>query len=205
VAIERLVVGPAWTGFGIRESAGRYPLRVEGAVSSVVGRLLPGVITTTRHARMYSLHTLAWAEARERGLDRAAAGELVRRCEVVIAAIHHFHEPHDVALSSAHGEGNLGAFLSADRFDVEGAAQPSGLSAGGFADVYQGPCVRIGALTDEPFPRPGVRADIAAVRGGLGALLDLADRAWLTTDELRGAGSLCLCGAAEARTGPAAS
>lgn len=201
MAVEDFVEGPAWTGFGIQESAGRYPLRVEGAVSSVVGRLLPGVITTTRHARMYSLHTLAWAEARERDLDRPAAEELVRRCEVVIAAIHHFHRPHRVDLSSAHGEGHLDAFLSADRFDVEAAAQLSGLSARGFADVYQGPCVRIGALTDESFPRPGVRADVAAIRGGLGGLLDLADRSSLTADELRAAGSLCLCEAAGAADG----
>ncbi len=68
MAIEHLVEGPAWTGFGIHESAGRYPLRVEAAVRNIVGRLLPGVITTTRHARMYGLHTLVWAEARERGL-----------------------------------------------------------------------------------------------------------------------------------------
>jgi hypothetical protein len=31
VPIERLVEGPASTGFGIHEAAGRYPLRVEGA------------------------------------------------------------------------------------------------------------------------------------------------------------------------------
>jgi len=201
VAIERLVEGPAWTGFGIRESAGRYPLRVEGAVSSVVGRLLPGVITTTRHARMYSLHTLARAEAHRRGLDRTASEELVRRCEVVIAAVHHFHEPHRVELSSAHGEGNLHAFLSMERFDVEAAARPSGLSAGGFADVYQGPCVRIGVLTDERLPRPGERADVAAVRAGLSGLLDLADRSSLTVGELRAAGPLCLCEAANAQDG----
>jgi hypothetical protein len=42
VAVERLVEAPAWTGFGMQESAGRYPLRVETAVSNVVGRLLPG-------------------------------------------------------------------------------------------------------------------------------------------------------------------
>jgi hypothetical protein len=93
VAVERLVEGPAWTGFGIQESAGRYPLRVETAISKV-GRLLPGVITTTRHACMYSVHTLAWAVARERNLDRAQADKLVRRCEVVVAGIHHFHEQH---------------------------------------------------------------------------------------------------------------
>src|SRR3954454_5543591 len=72
------------------------PLRVESAVSNVVGRLLPGVITTTRHARMYSLNTLAWAVAHERKLDHDGAADLVRRCEVVIAGIHHFHEAHRV-------------------------------------------------------------------------------------------------------------
>src|SRR3954454_22530182 len=100
MAIERLVDGPAWTRFGIQESAGRYPLRVESAVSNVVGRLLPGVITTTRHARMYSLHTLAWSAAHEQGLDKTAAEDLVRRCEVVIAGIHRFHQAHRVNLST---------------------------------------------------------------------------------------------------------
>src|SRR3954454_3325160 len=103
MAIERLVDGPAWTRFGIQESAGRYPLRVESAVSNVVGRLLPGVITTTRHARMYTLHTLAWAAAHERGLEQGVAADFVRRCEVVIAGVHRFHEHHRVELSSAHG------------------------------------------------------------------------------------------------------
>jgi len=199
VAIERLVEGPAWTGFGIQESAGRYPLRVEGAVSNVVGRLLPGVITTTRHARMYSLHTLAWGAAHERKLDQARAAELVRRCEVVISGIHRFHEQHRVVLSSAHGDSALERFLTEDRLDVAAAAQPNGLSARGFADVYQGPCVAIGALTAEPYPRPGVRADMPSIRAGLGDLLKLADEPSLNVAQLRAAGHLCLCEAAEAR------
>ena len=202
MAIEPLVDGPAWTGFGIHESAGRYPLRVESAVSNVVGRLLPGVITTTRHARMYSLHALAWAAAHERGLDREQAGDLVRRCEVVIAGVHRFHEQHRIELSSAHGEGALHRFLADDRLDVAAAAEPNvGLSASGFADVYQGPCVAIGALTAEPYPRPGVRADVAMVRAALGDLLDLADHPVLAVAQLRAAGHLCLCQAAEAEDG----
>src|SRR3954471_17583393 len=119
-----MVEGPGWTGFGVQEPAGGYPLRVEGEVSAVVGRLLPGVITTTRHARMYCLHTLAWGEARDRGLDLAAGEDLARCLEVVIAGIHRFHEPHRVELSSAHGEGNLDAFLVGDRLDVHAAARP---------------------------------------------------------------------------------
>jgi len=202
VAVERLVEGPAWTGFGIQESAGRYPLRVESAVSNVVGRLLPGVITTTRHARMYSLHTLAWAVAHERKLDKDQAADLVRRCEVVIAGIHRFHEQHRVSLSTAHGEGALDRFLADDRLNVAAAAAPDvGLSAGGFADVYQGPCVAIGALTAEPYPRAGVRADLPTIRTGLGDLLELAAQDLLTVAELRRAAHLCLCQAADATDG----
>jgi hypothetical protein len=201
MAIERLVEGPAWTGVGIQESAGRYPLRVETAVSNVVGGLLPGVITTTRHARMYSMHTLAWAAAHERSLDRAEAAELVRRCEVVIAGIHHFHEEHRVTLSSAHGEGALHRYLADGRLDVTAAAELEGLSAAGFADVYQGPCVAIGALTADPYPRAGARAELLAIRAGLGDLLPLADQPFVTIGELRSAGRLCLCEAAEAQDG----
>ncbi len=201
MAIDHLVEGPAWTGIGIFESAGRYPLRVETAVSNVVARLLPGVITTTRHARMYSVHTLAWWAARERNLDLAHAQELVRRCEVVIAGIHRFHEQHRVALSSAHGEGSLDRFLVDDRLDIAAASEPNGLSAAGFAGVYQGPCVAIGALTAEPYARPGVRADLPRIRAGLGDLVELAREPSLTIAELRSAGHLCLCEIGHAEDG----
>jgi hypothetical protein len=59
VSVNQLVEGPAWTGHELDESAGRYPLRVEAAVFNLVSTLLPGVITTTRQARMYALHALA--------------------------------------------------------------------------------------------------------------------------------------------------
>src|SRR3954447_19855451 len=104
MTIDELVEGPAWTGIGLEESAGRYPLRVETAVSRLVGQLLPGVITTTRHARMYCVHALAWARAGDEGLDRASGEDLVRRCEVVITAVHHLHEQHRIVLGDAHGE-----------------------------------------------------------------------------------------------------
>lgn len=202
MAVEQLLVeGPPWTGFGIHESAGRYPLRVEGAVSNVVGRLLPGVITTTRHARMYALHTLGWAEARERHLDQAAAEALIRRMEVVIAAIHHLHENHRVKLSTAHGEGALEHYLDDERLDVDAASELGGVSRRGFADVYQGPCVSIGALTEGAYPRPGARADVPKIRAGLNGLLGLAEQSSVTVDDLRAASGLCLCMAADAHDG----
>lgn len=60
---------------------------------------------------MYYLHALVWAEADERGLDQAAGADLLRRCETVMAAVHHVHEAHRVALGSAHGEDRLHLFL----------------------------------------------------------------------------------------------
>lgn len=196
------VVGPAWTGLGLEESAGRYPLRVETAVSRLVDRLLPGVITTTRHARMYCVHALVWAEADERGLDETAATDLLRRCEVVITAVHHLHVPHQITLSSAHGEDRIHLFLTDDELDLAAAAMPgTGVSRDGFAGVYQGPCVRIGALSADSPPRRGPRADIDALRHGLGELLELARRDSLSVDELRAAGHLCLCEAANAADG----
>ncbi|MDQ3571465.1 MAG: hypothetical protein M3383_01230 [Actinomycetota bacterium] len=201
MTLEPLVDGPAWTGSGIHESGGRYPLRVEGAVSSIVGRLLPGVITTTRHARMYGVHTLAWSVAHERKLEPEPAAEFVRRCEVVIAGIHHYHEPHRVTLSSAHGESDLYRFIADDQLDVAAAAQRHGLSVAGFANVYYGLCVAIGALAPGSDPRPGERADMNALREDLGDLLELAERPSLSVDELREAKHLCLCEAAPCSDG----
>jgi hypothetical protein len=159
VTIELQVEGPAWTGLGVEESAGRYPLRVETAVARIVDQLVPGVITTTRHARMYCVHALAWAEAERHGLDEDDGRELVRRCEVVICAIHHLHAHHRIRLSAAHGEDRLSRFFDGERLDVRAAAQLGGLSEAGFGGVYQGPCVRIGALSpDTPHSQKPTRS-----------------------------------------------
>lgn len=76
-----------WVASGLAESSGLYPLRVEPAVGRLVGRLLPGIITTTTGPPYYAIHPLAWSEAHRRGLDRESAEDYVRRCEVVVAAI----------------------------------------------------------------------------------------------------------------------
>lgn len=195
------VEGPAWTGMGLTESAGRYPLSVEGAVFRLVDQLLPGIITTTRQARMYSLHALAWADADERGLSSDQAATFVRRCEVVIAAIHHLHQPHQALLRSAHGEERIERFFEDGRLEVERASRPKGLSAEGFADVYLSPAVKVGLLSTERPPRAGERSDLDALRGGLGDLLELAGRDGISLEELEAAGHLCLCAAVEATDG----
>lgn len=109
MTIVDLVRGPEWVAAGLDESAGLYPLRVEPAVGRLVERLLPGVITTTTGARYYGLHTLAWADARQRDLDGEAAEEFVRRCEVVTAAVSLRHREfgHLRRLPAAHGEDQI--------------------------------------------------------------------------------------------------
>jgi hypothetical protein len=201
MAVAGAVEGPAWTGKGLDESAGRYPLSVEGAVFRIVDKLLPGIITTTRHARMYSLHALAWTEAADRGYDRDEAASFVRRCEVVIAAIHHLHRPHQMLLRSAHGEEKIGRFLGESGLEVGRAAQQKGLSADGFANVYLSPVVKVGLLSPDRPPSAGARADLTALREGLGDLLELAERGTIPLHELESAGQLCLCGGAYAPDG----
>jgi hypothetical protein len=190
------VQGPIWTSPGLDSGAGRYPLQIERAVSRLVGTLLPGVITTTRHARMYTLHALAWAEAEERGLDDDQAAELVRRCEVVMTAIYANHARHRVRLASgAHGGGRLDRFVAEGSLDVAAAAAPqTGLSEEGFRGVYVGPAAQVGLLTGGTRPRRGERADLEALRAGLGGLIELARQDRISLAELVDAGDgLCLC------------
>ena len=87
-----MVQGPAWSRPGLDVVSARYPLRVETHVLRLVARLLPGVITTTPHARVYALHGLVWSEAARRGLDFDAACDLLRRCEVVVAGVSLQHQ-----------------------------------------------------------------------------------------------------------------
>jgi hypothetical protein len=204
VTVGGIVEGPAWTSPGLDDGVGRYPLQVERVVGRLVSSLLPGIITTTRHARMYSLHALAWADAEERDLTPASAAELVRRCEAVLAAIYRNHATHRVRLaSSAHGEGRVDRFIVGGLFDVAAAAQPkSGLSEIGFRDVYTGPAAQVGLLSPGDPPGRGPRADVDALRADLGGLLSLAERDRVPLAELAAAGDeLCLCAAGASEDG----
>jgi len=150
---------------------------------------------------MYALHALAWPEAEARGLDAEQGAEFVRRCEVVIAAVSHFHSPHRRRLGSAHGDIELPNFVSNDVLDVKEAAEFGGMSTSGFGGVYVGPSIRVGLLSPDQPPRQGERAELGALREGLGDLLTLADRDEIAVSELQEAGHLCLCNGAEAPDG----
>jgi hypothetical protein len=79
--------GPSWSTEGLDRAAGRYPLSVERHVMRMAELLVPGVTTVTPHARYYALHALIAVEAARRGLAEGQIQDLLRRAEVVVAAV----------------------------------------------------------------------------------------------------------------------
>lgn len=205
MTMEAIIEGPGWVASGLDESSGLYPLRVEPAVGRLVERLLPGVITTTTGARYFGLHTLAWSEARDGGLDDGAAEDFVRRCEVVLAGVAAIHGDtsggHRRLVPAAHGEDRIRGFFDGGALDVTSAAAPGGYSKGGFAGTYAAPERALGLLGSGWPPRSGPRANTAPLREGLELVLEMARRETLSTAELTAAADLCPCCAAEAPDG----
>jgi hypothetical protein len=170
VSVDPLIEGPMWVASGLDESRGLYPLRVEGAIGSLVELLLPGVITTTTGARYFGLHTLAWADAEHREVGDAEAEEFVRRCEVVMAAASWAHGQdggHVRRVPEAHGEGNMPRYIDGGVLRLAAAAEPGAYSNGGFAGTYAASERVIGLLRGGWPPRTGPRADRIASKGGV--------------------------------------
>jgi hypothetical protein len=174
------------------------PLRVENSIFTVVDRLLPGVISTTPHARYLGLHGLVRQEATLRGLSGAQAIDLTRRCEAVIAAISHYHEPHSVVLPEAHGESSVRGMLEADgSLDVAevSAAGKYSKAVTGFYGTYRGPEIVLGIIDPGADQEPGERYEDGIVRPALEGIFALAGRERISANELRAAGHLCPCAA----------
>src|SRR5882762_831642 len=90
------VAGAAWTAKADSpQDTGRQPLAVEAVIATHAAELIPGVITTTPHARYLSLHARVAVEAQRRGWstasDQTAFRQLLRCAEVVLAAISVHH------------------------------------------------------------------------------------------------------------------
>jgi hypothetical protein len=204
VSVDPLIEGPMWVASGLDESRGLYPLRVEGAIGSLVELLLPGVITTTTGARYFGLHTLAWADAERRELGDAEAEEFVRRCEVVMAAASWAHGQdggHVRRVPEAHGEGNMPRYIDGGVLRVAAAAEPGAYSNGGFAGTYAASERVIGLLRGGWPPRTGPRVDLGPLTKGLGDVLELAREDEVPLDVLTSATHLCPCRAAGSADG----
>jgi len=170
----------------------------------LVDGLLPGVITTTPHARSYALHTLVWAEANTRGLDEAEAIDLMRRCEVVLAGVTLQHTEHMTWIPEPHGAFVIGrAMQEAGHLDVAALAAPQIYSQNtwGFAGIYLGSEQRLGLVESGRPPSPGPRSDYRVLDEALGELVQLAVRDTIDFSSLASASPLCACAAPAAADG----
>ena len=191
-----LVAGPNWSPPGLQVAAGRYPLSVEPHMMRMVALLVPGVTTVTLNARYYALHALAALEATDRGLDVDAALRLLRRMEVVMGGVSVLHD-HE-GLPRAHGADAIGpALRAAGVLDVAALSEPGrghyAEAHSGYWGPYVGSEVVLGAISPGRIPTPGPRCDAAAIRRGLGDLVELAAADVVGADTLRSAPHLCLC------------
>ncbi len=196
--METLIEGPSWGVAGTSGAVVRNPLQVENVIFSVVDRLLPGVISTTPHARYLGLHALVRKESVDRGLSAVEANDLMRRCEAITAAVAVHHEPHLVVLPDAHGESRVKALLQEDGgLDVARVSAPGQYSESmtGFYGTYRGPEVDLGVVAPGATQEAGDRYADGVVRPALGQVLELATLEHIDADQLRAAAHLCPCAA----------
>ncbi|MCX5192421.1 hypothetical protein OOK31_00715 [Streptomyces sp. NBC_00249] len=176
------VVGPAWAREGLGQRNPRYPLAVEGPVMRAVEQLVPGLSSQTRYARYFSLYAATAAEAERGGLDDARCRDLLRRAEVLLAAVQieaaeeaegNGADPADALWPHGHdgvrprlSEGSLALGDAADRYSPR---------HWGFWAQYGGPA-RVLGLVDHGRDgfRPGRHGCPDGVRDLLAPLLALA-------------------------------
>lgn len=194
-----LVTGPVWAEPGQTGLRVLNPLRVENAVVNLVDRFLPGVISTTPHARYLGLHAMVRAEALALKLDAAHGQDLMRRAEAVLAAISFHHQgQHRVSIPEGHGQSMVGTLLEPDggidvaKVSAKGAYSDS---VTGFYGTYRSPELVLGVIAAGAEQAPGDRYNDAAVRHGLGDVLQLVQQSFLSAAELQAASHLCPCAA----------
>lgn len=172
----------------------------------MVDRLLPGVTTVTDHATYFILHPLVWAEAKKRGLDLAAARELIRRCEVVVAGVSALHGPHHLPV--AHGEDRIRPdLIESGVLRVSEVQQPGSYAApeAGFFGAYRGSEERLGLLSPGSggFDSPGGRFNEQIARRGMEGIFELAAQDEVRREVLESASNLCVCQAFQGSVGQA--
>lgn len=206
--MSELVDGPGWVAAESLEYVGENPLAVSRHVTAESRKLATVAISTTFHARYYTLHALVADECDSRDLSLEAQRDLLRRCEVVLAAITILHQyAHDSPVIP-HGVRAVGGALSGDDLDV---ARLAGTAPGAYSKRQWGFFWDYGAVEqDLGFVRMssgglsvGQNVDRAAIRAGLGDLLLFAASDHVPLALLRERSDLCLCGMASAEDGRA--
>ncbi|MFJ7204612.1 hypothetical protein ACIQWR_13870 [Streptomyces sp. NPDC098789] len=174
--------GPAWAREGLGPGGPKYPLAVEGPVMRAVDRLVPGLSGVTKYVRYPSLYAALAAHAQEERLDREECRALLRRAEVLLAAVSGAPEPELTAADpteqvwSAHGIDGVRPFSPQDGpVELALAAAAYSPRSWGFWDQYGGPAQVLGLVElREGALRPGRHACPAPVRDLFAPLLALA-------------------------------
>lgn len=198
--LSSLVRGPLWSD-SVRTHAGRFPLAVESFAMARVGELAPGVTTVTPHAKYYALHAHV-ARSVVGGPFDGDWQELLRRCEVLVAAasIHHIRQDpsaHD-GLSQPHGAEVIERALRGDgQLRLSEVAKPGSYaeSKRGFLGPYIGSERGLGLVSDEGGQlQPGSRAETDPMPPSFHGLIDMARRDTVLTQDLEDRHEWCVCG-----------
>ncbi|MGW4645779.1 hypothetical protein [Kitasatospora sp. NPDC004289] len=187
------VLGPDWAVNGLDSSGGRLPLSVEGPVMRAVERLAPGLSSVTRYTRYYALYAALAAHAEHHDLDSQGSRRLVRRAEVILAALS-LDTPAETAPGPAHGVDRVRSFCSDGGLELARAAAQKQLQKTysprewGFWAQYGGPSAVLGtARLVKGALRPGARPCPPGVRQLFAPVLDLAEHDSITPDQLESA------------------
>lgn len=162
-----------------------------------VDRLVPGVSTVTRYVRYHSMYAAIAAHAEQNALDVTACRRLVRRGEVLLAALQQ-HQAETHATWSAHGADRVRRFCTeelelARATDEEQLNQSYSPRRWGFWDQYSGPAMVLGTVAvREGALRPSRHACPAAVKELFAPLLSLASREVVSFRALETAGQAAL-------------
>lgn len=163
-----------------------------------VESLLPGVTTVTPHARYYSLHAYVATLGVVGDLESM---EILRRCEVVFAAVSILHARRSpgthLGMSQAHGHALIVDSMSDGVLRVAELAAPGSYAQAkrGFLGPYLASERSLGLLlADESRLHPGEASDQKMLQYAFEGLLDLALLDEIPTSVLEEWPSLCLCG-----------
>ncbi|MDG4810589.1 hypothetical protein O7634_27865 [Micromonospora sp. WMMD1120] len=207
------MLGPAWTlKPDAPDDTGRQPLAVETVIGTHAAALIPGVITTTPHARYLALHARLAIEAQRHGwtdktdLERFRA--LVRRAEVVLGAVSVAHDEadHDHHLRAGsfgvHGVNTVRPELDRERaVDVGRVADAYSRVPGGYLQTYAGIEAVLGLTDGGRIPLPGSAAN-ADQLAALDEVLSVAERRRpLSVADLDALRHLCVCAIGDAPDG----